>query len=356
MSRHITLAAFLATLAVVVPAAWHAPDADIPTDGPQLRPKQSTLHVGGATISVDLDRGVLMSGGKLKVTLVGTADTPRKVALDVREMQDNGIGPERVENPPTEIVRRRVHVEAAPGGGKPTEIVFEPRPWGMKAGRMQWFDIDVTPAGKRGEAVSYSDSDDGETLASAASVGVAVWGGNSLGMTVEAPASVPAGDAFTVKVHVKNTARKPIESVNLRIGGPNLSYNGMEGLMFYGEDNPDVDSIDESTGGGDEEGTIAPGAERVYEYKVTPKEGSALKLGLLVKAEALVVLDEKKGKYQDVAAMDAITVQRTEPAEPAKPAPPVASAAAAAPAVAAPAVASPAVASPAVAAPAVAGK
>jgi hypothetical protein len=321
MSRHITLAAFLVTLAVVVPAAWHAPDADIPTDGPQLRPKQGKLHIGGATISVDLDRGVLMSGGRLKVALVGTADTTRKIALDVRAMQDNGMGAERVENPPTEISRRRIIIEAAPGGGKPTELAFDLKPWGMKAGRMQWYDIDVTPAGKRGEDVSYYDEEDAP--ATAAKVGAAVWGGNNLALTLEAPASIPAGaESFSVKLHVKNTAKKPIRYVDIKLGGPSLNYGAMEGLGFYDEDNYDIEQVEQpepaeqtaqataAADDDDDDGSIAPGAERVYEYKVTPKQPAAAKLGLLVQANATVVVDEAKDKYLYLGAMDAITINR----------------------------------------------
>ena len=314
MSRHITLAAFLVTLAVVVPAAWQAPDADIPTDGPALRPKQGTLHTGGATISVDLDRGVLMSGGRLKVALVGTADTARKIALDVRAMQDNGMGAERVENPPTEISRRRIIIEAAPGGGKPTELAFDLKPWGMKAGRMQWYDIDVTPAGKRGDDVSYYDGEDAP--ATAAKVGAAVWGGNNLAMTLEAPASIPAGaESFNVKLHVKNTAKKPISYVDIKLGGPSINYGPMEGLSFYDEDNYDIEQVEQTAQAdeaeaADDDGAIAPGAERVYEYKVTPKQPDAAKLGLLVQAHATVVVDEAKDKYLYLGAMEAITVNR----------------------------------------------
>lgn len=314
MSRHITLAAFLVTLAVVVPAAWQAPDADIPTDGPRLRPKQTALQTGGATISVDLDRGVLMSGGKLKVTLVGTADTRRKVALDVRALQDNGLGEGRVENPPTEVAKRRITVEAAPEGGKPTEVVFELRPRRMKPGWMEWYDIEVTPAGKRADA--ESESDDEDALPSAASVGAVVWGGNNLAMKLEAPASAPAGDGpFTVKVRVKNTAKQPIQYLDLRLGGPTLDYGPMEGLSFWGDDNYEVEQVAVSDDGDE----IAPGAERVYEYKVTPKQSGAAELGLLVQAGATIVIDEDRNKYRHLGAMEAVTIRRAAP-EPAAPA------------------------------------
>jgi hypothetical protein len=312
MSRHITLAAFLATLAVVAPAAWRALDADIPTDGPLLRPKQATLQAGGATIAVDLDRGVLMSGGRLKVTLVGTADTSRKVALDVRALQDNGMGPERVQNPPTEIARRRITVEAAPGGGKPTELTFELRPRGARPGSMEWYDIDVTPAGKHGDDLDYYGSED--EPATAAKVGAAVWGGNNLAMKLEAPARIPTGDvSFPVKLHVKNTTKQTIEYIDIQLGGPTLSYGPMEGLTFYGDGGYHVERVNEAD---DDDGSLAPGAERVYEYTVTPIEDGGPKLGLLAKAGATVVLDEKKHKYLYLGAMETAAIERV-PDEPA---------------------------------------
>ncbi len=83
---------------------------------------------------------------------------------------------------------------------------------------MEWFDIDVTPAGKRGDAVSYYGSE--EEPATAAEVGAVVWSGNNLAMTLEAPARIPAGDeAFAVKLRVKNTTKQPMEYVDIRLGG-----------------------------------------------------------------------------------------------------------------------------------------
>jgi hypothetical protein len=308
MSRHTTLAAFLATLAVVVPAAWRSLDADISSDGPLLRPKQATLHTGGAAVSVELDRGVLLSGGRLKVTLVGTADTARKIALDVRALQDNGMGPERVENPPTEVARRRITIEAAPGGGKPTELTFDLGPRRARPGRMEWFDIDVTPAGKRGDDVSYYGSE--EEPATAAKVGAVVWSGNTLAMTLEAPERIPAGgEPFPVKLRIKNTTRQPIDYVDIRLGGPSLSFSPMEGLTFYGDDSYDVERV-ESTEDGDGDESIAPGAERVYEYQVTPHGDGGHKLGLLVQAGATVVLDERKNKYLYLGAMETAVIEQ----------------------------------------------
>lgn len=318
MSRHITLAAFLITLAVVVPAAWHVPDADIAVDGPRIRPKQATLEVGDATIAVDLDRGVLMSGGRLKATLVATADTPRKIALDVRALEDNGIGEGRVENPPTEVARRRITVEAAPGGGKPTEVAFELRPRGARLGMlgmMEWYDIEVAPVrAKRARVASDLDEED-EELESVARVGAVVWGGNNLAMKLEAPASIPAGDApFHVKVRVKNTARKPMQYVDIRLGGPGLGYSGMEGLTFYGDDSYEIEQVEASTEAStDDDDALQPGAERVYEYKVTPKQSGADPLGLLVKAGATVVIDEERNKYRSFGAMEAVTISRSQP-------------------------------------------
>src|SRR5438045_2780532 len=125
MSRTSTLVAFAATVGLVAPAAWHALDANIQSDGPATRPKQQTLELDGATVAVDLDRGVLMSGGTLKATLVATSDTPKTIALDVKALEDMGYGNERVENPPKQVGRRTIKIQARPGGGTPVEVAFQ---------------------------------------------------------------------------------------------------------------------------------------------------------------------------------------------------------------------------------------
>src|SRR5258706_2077 len=189
MSRHPTLAGFLATLAFVVPAGWRALDADIQSDGVAFRPYGQQLHVGTATIDVDLDRGVLLAGNKLKVKLVATSETAIEVPLDVRALEDNGTGEDRVPIPATEVAHRRIMIKAAPGGGKPLELTFALGATRPK-GTVKWYDVEVTPAGVRDGLVYDSEE------ANAAKVGAAVWGGNTLPIAIEAPPVLPPDGPF----------------------------------------------------------------------------------------------------------------------------------------------------------------
>ena len=112
--------------------------------------------------------------------------------------------------------------------------------------------------------------------------------------------------------------KKPVSYVDIRLGGPSMSYSGMEGLTFYADESYGIEPVGEPEG----EDTIEPGAERVYEFKVTPQEGSATQLGLLVKADATVVIDEDKNKYLYFGAMEAVTIARPQPAPAPTPAAP----------------------------------
>ena len=284
MSRHLSLAAFVATVLVAVPAGWRALDADIQTDGPATRPKQRVLHTDGAAVSVELDRGVLMAGGKLKVTLVATSETPKTIALTVRALEDNGIGEERVPRPPTVVARKKIILEAAPGGGKPLELAFE---LGARKtrGRVQWYDVDVAPTGKKADDLAYYDTetDDGTPVpANAAKVGAAVWSGNSFGMALDTP-TLPAEGPFTVAVRVKNTTKQPMEYLDVSLGGPQLDYSGMDGLTMDAGDDADFDVAMQEQ---QDEEPIAPGKERIVKFDVTPRHPGIKKFTLVASGRA----------------------------------------------------------------------
>ena len=284
MSRQISLAALFATVLVAVPAGWRALDADIQTDGPATRPKQQVLHTDGAAVSVDLDRGVLMAGGKLKVTLVATSATPKKIALTVRALEDNGIGEERVARPPTVVARKKIILEAAPGGGKPMELAFE---LGKRKtrGSVQWYDVDVAPTGTKADDLAYdaTETDDGTPVpANAAKVGAAVWSGNSFGMAIDPP-TIPAEGPFTVAVRVKNTTKKPIDYIEVEMGGPELAYSGMEGLSLYASDDADFEVAMQDQ---PYEEPIAPGKELIVKFDVKPRHPGVKKFTLVASARA----------------------------------------------------------------------
>lgn len=268
MSRTTTIIAFAATVGLVVPAAWHALDADIQKDGPATRPKQATVEIDGATIAVDLDRGVLLSGGTLKATIVATADARKTIALDVRAMEDMGYGDERVENPPKQVGKRTIKIEAAPGGGAPVEVAFTLGERGRK-GVTNWYDVEVSPAkwkARKGVEDDYMPT---------ARVGAATWSGNNLAMEIQTPARIPGDATFQVAVKVTNTQKKPIPWLSIDLGGAHLSYGGLDGQLFmYGDEEAryTISRVEGDSEGDDE--PLKPGESRIARFDVTPTPGS----------------------------------------------------------------------------------
>ncbi|MGE5181848.1 MAG: hypothetical protein ACM31C_07290 [Acidobacteriota bacterium] len=263
MSR-VFIGAALATVALVVPAGWRALDADIQSDGPKLRPAQQTLTVGDATVTLDLDRGIMPAGGKASVTLVATADRPRKVTVALNVSEDMGYSGERVENPPKQIARRTVTLDAQPGGGPPKVETFQLARSSKTPGMSEWFDVVAT---------SPQDKDD------SARVGVATWSGNSFAMSIEPPATIPAQGDFTVAVRIKNTTKRampePYVQLGARIGGPQgLDSN----LLVDDADDYKIDEVEQpeaSEQPTDDDGRklLAPGAESLAIYHVAPRSG-----------------------------------------------------------------------------------
>src|ERR1041385_5465836 len=120
MKRHVSLAAFLATIAVVVPAAWHAVDADLERDGKHLRPLQKTLDLGdGVKVTLDVDRSVVMTGDTVTAKLQAFSDKKQQVTIDLHALHTTNYEGERVSTPWTQIDRETITLTAAPEGGKP---------------------------------------------------------------------------------------------------------------------------------------------------------------------------------------------------------------------------------------------
>lgn len=245
------LLAFALTTAVAVPL-----EADIQSDGPQMRPKQSVLELeDGTTVTLDLDRGVMPAGGKASVTLVATADHPHKVALSLRALQDMGYGGERVPNPPLEVDSRKVTLDAQPGGGPPVVQTFKLDPKGTR-GRYEWFDIVASVKHEK----------------SSASAGLAVWGGNSFAMTIEPPAQLPAEGAFTMAVRVKNTTKKPIHLPYVSLGARISGVDGLDSQLMFSDDDYKIEEVEDGERQS-EDTQLAPGAEHLAIFRVSPRFG-----------------------------------------------------------------------------------
>jgi hypothetical protein len=245
--------AFALTTAIAVPL-----DADIQSDGPQLRPKQQSLELlDGTLVTLDLDRGVMPAGGKASVTLVATSDHAHKVTVALRALEDMGYGAERVQNPPKEVEARTVTLEAQPGGGPPKVETFQLDDT-RKLGRYEWFDIVAS------------------TKYAAASVGVATWTGNIFAMKIEPPAAIPAEGAFSLAVRIKNTTKKPLSMPDIRLGAKIGGVDGLDSQLIINDADYAIERIEDPAGSRDNSGDdakLAPGAEYLALYRVNPHVG-----------------------------------------------------------------------------------
>jgi hypothetical protein len=263
-----TLAAFAATVLVAIPAGWRLLEADIPKDGAIAKPEQQTLALDGAKITVELDRGLMKAGRKVKVTLVATADTAKKVAVDVSAFENNYVGGGRVENPPTFISRRTITLDAAPGGGKPANVAFELG--SGKKGMVQLFDVVVSSPTKK----HLSGPDAAGDADKSARLSVATWTGDTFAMTIEPPAKISASEPFEVKVHVKNTTNRALKRLQVVLGEGPFSPEPFAPMVSLTDPAGFDIKLGERGGGYSEssdEEPIAAGAERVLTFTVTPK-------------------------------------------------------------------------------------
>lgn len=273
MSRHLSLAAFFATIAVIVPAAWHSSDAKIETEGRSIRPLQQAFTVDGVRVTVDVDRSVITTGDKVAATLHAFSDTPKQVAVDLtvlRSMEEPG---ERVSPPPRAVEHEKLTLTASADGGKGVtrHLVLGKRT--HRSSRIERFMVYVAPHGKRPPKTDDADGPDyaGQIdQGAAAGFGVLAWSGDSLRLSI-APEGPITGDApFTVDLRVKNTSGRPLPEPPVFDLGTKL---GLDGMVGPGDDfdiepvAPPDDTTDDAA-----PTTFARGAEVVQKYIVTPHE------------------------------------------------------------------------------------
>jgi hypothetical protein len=295
-----TLVAALATAAVILPAGWRALDADIQADGPETRPELQSMRVGDATVTIQFDRGVMMSGGTVSGVLVATSDRPHAVTVDVTALEDMGFGGERVPNPPQVVGVHSVKLQAQPGGGPPAVTTFKLGGKRARPGHVDWYTLRVT-AGDKPRRHRQDDLDVSDETASA---GVTVWTGNTLTLAIEPPAAIPAEGPFTIAVRIKNPTTTPVSYASAQLG----EIRGFDGL----DQQPSVGNSGDYTVADvadllpDQAPELAPGAERLFVYKITPARPGIRHFTFTAYAQA-----------GELAAMDVRSVDRPEVVEPA---------------------------------------
>ena len=318
MSRNITLAAFLVTVAIIVPAGWHALGADIQTDGKRLRPLQQSLMVDGARVTVDVDRSTVMTGDTVKARLVAFSDTPKQITVDLRVLHSSNYAGERVEQPWVPIDRETIKLTAAPKGGKPVDTAIKLGELPDQSALIDSFKVYVSAHGQKPPKREYDDSldyDVGISEGRAAAIAITGWSGNSLNMAIKAEGRPTADAPFTVAVRVKNTSGQELAHM------PYVTLSteaALEGTEDEGHEEAGVvlERIDNDTEGSDYETPFKRGQTMVAKFRVTPHQKGLRKMTLLAQAFAY---DDAPGPIT-AGAMDArtFTLSESSPAVAAK--------------------------------------
>lgn len=318
MAKNTTIAAAVVTIAVVIPAGWHALDADIQSDGKRLRPLQQSFTVDGTRIALDVDRHVVMTGDTVTATLVAYGDAARPVAVDLWALHSSNYEGARVEQPWTPIDREVFTLTPAPRGGKAvtTRIALGQRP--NAPALVDSFKIYVTPHGKkppRGDYDDRVDYDIGVIEGYAAAIGITGWSGDNLRLSIK-PEGRPTGDApFTIAVRVKNTSGQALAHHPYVSLGTSAALQGTEAANFEDagvvieqiENEPVKDAGDAAIAALDSH-AFERGETMVARYRITPKKPGLRQLTFLASA---FESDQEPGPTT-AGAMDARTFALSE--------------------------------------------
>lgn len=300
MSRTFA-AAFFATVAIIVPAAWHALDATIDKDGKHVRPLQKEIEIDGARVTVDVDRNLIHTGDPVIAKLRAFSDTPKKVAVDLTVMRSDDTFGSRVAAPPKAIDLEHLTLDATPDGGKivETRLVMEPTGAGNK---VDWFRIIVAPKGEK------PDTFGGNEEADAAAIGVLGWTDNDFDISIHTKGKLVAGQPFEVRVRVENTSGRTLKHA------PYINLGNAVGL--YGLESTDDFKIDDDSDSSDRyDQKFRPGDVYVQKYTITPQNDETRDLTLVASA---YLWSDEPGPISE-GAMDARTIKLAPaPAEDAK--------------------------------------
>jgi hypothetical protein len=294
MSRHRTFAAaFLVTVAVIVPAAWHGLDATIDKDGKHVRPLQQEIEIDGARVTLDVDHNLVHSGDNVIAKLRAFSDTPKRVAVDLTVMRSNDTFGSRVASPPQAIDKEHFTLDAAPDGGKTvdTRLTMEPTGEGNK---VDYFRIYVTPKGEKPDV--FGGGDDGEGKTSGA-VGVVGWTSDDFAISIKSKGKITNGKPFEVAVRIENTSGHALpHAPHIELGTTVALYGIAESDDFK------IEGTDDDTGD-DYDNKFEAGATRVKKFKVTPQGGTAKDVTFIASA---YVWAEEPGPVSE-GAMEART-------------------------------------------------
>jgi len=252
---------FFGTIAVLVPAGWHATDADIQSDGKRIRPMQQSFVVDGVRVTLDVDRNLIETGDRVKARLVAFSDKPKQVAVDLTVQHASNYEGERSEPVATTIDIEKVVLDAAPGGGKPFETFLRLGEHVDRKAMTDTFRIFAAKKGARPAKQMYDGGD--EETTDAAAVTVMGWSGNNIELAIHPEGKPRAGEPFVVSVRAKNTLKKKVSGLWINLGTQVTGYGSLEGSEDF--------EITHLNSEEDEPETVKSGGVVLAKFKVTPK-------------------------------------------------------------------------------------
>jgi hypothetical protein len=294
-------ASFAATVAVLVPAAWHGTEATIEKDGKRIRPLQKEFSIGDVRVTVDVDHSLIRTGDPVVAKLRAYADQPTTVDVDLTVLQSDDAFGSRVAAPPRAIDKEHFTLEAKPDGGKivDTRLVMTPN---HAIDKFDWFRIFVAPRGA--EVDSYGGEDDGGGTAAISVLGVS---DNDFDISIHPKGKLTSGAPFEVAVRVENTSTHALtHTPYIHLGTAVGLYNIEQGDDFDIEEQSDDENYE------DHPKKFKIGAVETVKFTVTPKRPDIKTVTFVASAYSW---DEEPGPVAD-AAFEAKTFKvKPAPAE-----------------------------------------
>jgi hypothetical protein len=299
--RNLGLTAFVLTTCVMVPAAVHHLSAGHEQVVKFGAPDAQELELGGAQIEAKLDHAVVDPGEAIRLSLVASGATGKRLDVGVLVFGSSGSEGDRVPSPPVAVAHETVSlaIDASGNGTKElavalrgaapnrysdtpfssyTVLVMAPK----AASRLAWLHRRTELIGGDEGIPYYNQSGqrfmelyswggelegaDAKLFAEGAVARLAVHTRSiNRAIAIETPATTPVGQAFTVAVVVKNSSKKAATGLEVSLATPAGVLEEAEGISALVL--PDSQTFD-----------LAAGETRRFEFRVMPDEAGVLGL------------------------------------------------------------------------------
>jgi hypothetical protein len=299
--RNLGLTAFVLTTCVLVPAAVHHLRAGHEQVIKFGAPDAQEISLGGATIEAKLDHSLVDPGEAIRLKLIASGATGKRLEVGVLVYGSSGTEGDRVPSPPVAVAHETVSLAIDASGNGTKELAVALR--GASANRysdtaFSHYTIHVmapkaadklarlhrrTQLIGGDEGIPYYnksgdqfmrlyawggelEGEDAKLFAEGAVARLAAYTRSiNRAIAIETPATTPVGQAFTVAVVVKNPSKKAATGLELSLETPAGVLGESEGISALVM--PDGATFD-----------LAAGETRRFQFRVMPDQAGVLGL------------------------------------------------------------------------------